>query len=87
MENGIMWLRGKIVDNETKEGKMLIAEELAKGRNERIIKEHKERMYDMRFFSLEWQAIHQKRWYGKDCNNNTCDCEELYEMDSYPTVS
>ncbi len=82
-----MWLRGKIVDNETKEGKMLIAEELTKGRNERIIKEHKERMYDMRGFSLEWQEIHQKRWYGKDCSNDECDCEELYEMDSYPTVS
>ena len=83
-----MWLRGKIVDNETKEGKMLIAEELAKGRNERIIKEHKERMYNMRFFSLEWQAIHQQRW-GEDskCGDDTCDCEELYEMDSYPTVS
>ena len=80
-----MWLRGKIVDNDDK---MLIAEERAKGRNERLIKEHKERMYNMRFFSFEWQAIHQKRW-GEDskCSNDECDCEELYEMDSYPTIS
>ncbi len=75
-----MWLKGKIVDNETKEGKMLIAEELAKGRNERLIKEHKERMYNMRFFSLEWQEIHQKRWNGDDCTNDTCDCEALYKI-------
>ena len=83
-----MWLRGKIVDNETKEGKMLIAEELKRSRDKRIVEEHKKRMYNMRFFSLEWQEIHQKRW-GEDnkCGDDTCDCEELYEMDSYPTVS
>ena len=56
--------------------KMIIAEELKSERDKRLIKEHKKRMYDMRFFSLEWQAIHQKRWDGKDCSNDTCDCEE-----------
>ena len=80
-----MWLRGKIVDNDDK---MLIAEELKRSRDKRIIEEHRKRMYDMRFFSLEWQAIHQQRW-GEDskCGDDTCDCEELYEMDSYPTIS
>ena len=51
-----------------------------------IVKEHKKKMYDMRFFSLEWQAIHQQRWDGDDCNNNTCDCEELNYEGTPPDV-
>ena len=78
-----MWLNGNIVDNDDK---MLIAEELKRSRDNRIVEEHRKRMYNMRFFSLEWQAIHQKRWYGKDCNNNTCDCEELNYEGTPPDV-
>ena len=59
---------------------MLIAEELKSEREKRLIKDHKKRMYDMRFFHLEWQEIHQKRWDGtKGCNNDTCDCEKIYK--------
>ena len=46
-------------------------------REKQIIKEHKERMYVMRFANEDWQLTHQKRcddnslcWVGK------CDCEE-----------
>ena len=46
----------------------------------KIIKKHKERMYDMRFFGSEWQEIHQKRWDGDDCSNDTCDCEKVKEV-------
>ena len=46
----------------------------------KMIKDHKKRMYDMRFFSLEWQEIHQKRWDGDDCSNDTCDCEKVKEV-------
>ena len=61
-------------------GNEMIAEELKSERAKRIVKEHKKRMYNMRFFSLEWQEIHQKRWNGNDCNDNTCDCEILYKI-------
>ena len=75
-----MWLRGKIVDNETKEGKMLIAEELKRNRDKRIVEEHRKRMYNMRGFSLEWQEIHQKRWGENSlCWDDECDCEALYK--------
>ena len=48
----------------------------------RLIKDHKKRMYDMRFFGLEWQEIHQKRW-DEDalCGEDTCDCEEIYNKE------
>ena len=44
---------------------------------QKMIEEHKRRMYNMRFFGLDWQEIHQKRWDGDDCTNDTCDCEEI----------
>ncbi len=48
-------------------------------KQEKMIKEHKKRMYDMRFFSLQWQEIHQKRWgENSKCGDDTCDCEEIY---------
>ena len=48
-------------------------------KQKKMIEEHKKHMYEMRFFGLDWQAIHQKRWDGtKGCNNDTCDCEEIY---------
>ena len=50
-------------------------------KQKKIIEKHKERMYHMRVFSLDWQEIHQKRWDGKDCSNNTCDCEEIYNKE------
>jgi hypothetical protein len=60
---------------------MIIAEELKSEREKRLIKDHKKRMYDMRFFGLEWQEIHQKRWdENAGCNENICDCEELKKL-------
>ena len=48
-------------------------------KQKRMIKDHKRRMYEMRFFNEEWQTIHQKRWDGtKGCNTNTCDCVKIY---------
>ena len=57
---------------------MLIAEELKSERYKILIKEHKERMFNMRAFGLDWQKIHQKRW-DKDtlCFDDECDCEEI----------
>ena len=47
----------------------------------KIIKNHKERMYHMREFGLNWQATHQKRW-GEDslCWEDKCDCEKVKEV-------
>ncbi len=46
----------------------------------KMIEEHKRRMYDMRFFGLDWQEIHQKRWdENSECNDDTCDCEKIYK--------
>ena len=46
----------------------------------KMIEEHKRRMYNTRFFGLEWQEIHQKRWDGTGrCNNDTCDCVKIYK--------
>ena len=39
----------------------MIAEELKSEREKRLIKDHKKRMYNMRFMGLDWQEIHQKR--------------------------
>ena len=57
---------------------MRIAEELKSERKKRLIKEHKERMFNIRAFGLDWQGIHQKRW-DKDtlCFYDECDCEEI----------
>ena len=53
-----------------------IAEEITEQRNKRIIKEHKERMFNMRFMGLEWQEIHQKRWDEDTlCFEDKCDCK------------
>ena len=58
---------------------MLIAEELKSERQKRLIKDHKKRMFNMRFMGLEWQEIHQKRWDDTaGCKEDTCDCEEIY---------
>ena len=55
-----------------------IAEEITEQRNKRIIKEHKERMFNMRFMGLEWQETHQKRWDDDTlCFVDECDCEEI----------
>ena len=57
---------------------MLIAEELKSERQKRLIKEHKERMFNMRFMGLEWQETHQKRWDDDTlCFVDECDCEEI----------
>ena len=43
---------------------------------EKMIKEHKKRMFNVRVFGLDWQATHQKRW-GEDslCWEDKCDCK------------
>ena len=47
-------------------------------KQKKIIEKHKERMYHMRVFSLDWQAIHQKRWDEDSlCWENKCDCEPV----------
>ena len=57
---------------------MLIAEELKSERDKRLIKEHKERMFNMRTFGLDWQETHQKRWDGDTlCFDDKCDCIEI----------
>ena len=56
---------------------MKITEEfqyLKSERDKRLIKEHKERMYHMRVFGLDWQEIHQKRWDDDTlCFDDKCD--------------
>ena len=51
-----------------------------KANKEQLIKEHKQRMFDMRFMGTDWQLTHQKRW-DKDslCWVDKCDCEEKNE--------
>ena len=45
----------------------------------KMVREHAKRMFNMRFFGLDWQEIHQKRWdETAGCNEDTCDCEEIY---------
>ena len=47
----------------------------------KIIKKHKERMYHMRVFGLDWQGIHQKRWDEDSlCWEDKCDCEKVKEV-------
>ena len=59
---------------------MIIAEELKSERQKRLIKDHKKRMFNMRFMGLEWQEIHQKRWDEDTlCGEDTCDCEAIEE--------
>lgn len=42
----------------------------------RTIKNHKERMFNMRVFGLDWQATHQKRWDKNSlCWEDKCDCK------------
>ena len=59
---------------------MKITEEfqyLKSERDKRLIKEHKERMYHMRVFGLDWQETHQKRWTNDTlCFDDKCDCGE-----------
>ena len=65
---------------------MKITEEfqyLKSERDKRLIKEHKERMYHMRVFGLDWQEIHQKRWADDTlCFDDKCDCEEILNNDN-----
>ena len=57
---------------------MLIAEELKKERQKRLIKDHKKRMLHMRVMGLDWQETHQKRWDNDTlCFIDECDCEEI----------
>ena len=43
---------------------------------QKMIEEHKKRMYDMRVFGLDWQATHQKRWDEDTlCFEDKCDCK------------
>ena len=45
----------------------------------KMVREHSKRMFNMRFMGLDWQEIHQKRWdENAGCNEDTCDCEEIY---------
>ena len=50
-------------------------------KQKKMIEDHKERMYHMRVFGLDWQGIHQKRW-GEDslCWEDKCDCEKVKEV-------
>ena len=58
---------------------MLIAEELKKERQKRLIKDHKKRMFNMRVMGLDLQETHQKRWDEDTlCGEDKCDCEEIY---------
>jgi len=46
-------------------------------REKQIIKEHKQRMFDMRFMGIDWQRKHQNRWDDNSlCWVDKCDCEE-----------
>ena len=46
-------------------------------RDKKLIEEHKQRMYDMRFMGIDWQLTHQKRWDDNTlCWVDKCDCEE-----------
>ena len=48
-------------------------------KKERMIKDHIKSMFNMRFFGLDWQEIHQKRWdETAGCKEDTCDCAEIY---------
>ncbi len=47
-------------------------------RDKKLIKEHKERMFNMRVMGLDWQETHQKRWDEDTlCFDDKCDCEEI----------
>ena len=50
-------------------------------KQKKMVEDHKERMYHMRVFGLDWQGIHQKRW-GEDslCWEDKCDCEKVKEV-------
>ena len=51
-----------------------------KTNKEQLIKEHKQRMFDMRFMGTDWQLTHQKRWDDNTlCWDDECDCEEKNE--------
>ena len=46
-----------------------------------MIKKHKERMYRLRVFNEDWQAIHQRRWEDDSpCWVDKCDCESVKDM-------
>ena len=58
---------------------MNFGKELKMKDKKKMIKDHKIRMYNMRFMGLDWQEIHQKRWDDvAGCKEDTCDCEEIY---------
>ena len=54
----------------------------------KMIKDHKTRMFNIRFMGLDWQEIHQKRWdENAGCNEDTCDCDEIYHKDKDISLS
>ena len=72
----IMELWQLLLRMENGENKMIKLDKLE--RDKRLIKEHKERMFNMRVMGLDWQETHQKRW-DKDtlCFDDGCVCEEI----------
>ena len=49
-------------------------------KQKKMIEIHKEHMYNMRFFGLEWQATHQRRWENNSpCWEGKCECEKVKE--------
>jgi len=50
-------------------------QELIKKQN-KMIEDHKKRMFHMRVFGLDWQATHQKRWdVDTLCFVDKCNCK------------
>ncbi len=49
-------------------------------KQKKMIETHKEHMYNMRFFGLEWQETHQRRWEDNSpCWEDKCECEKVKE--------
>ena len=47
-------------------------------KQKKMIKNHKERMFHLRVFGLDWQATHQKRWDEDTlCFEDKCDCKPV----------
>ena len=45
-------------------------------KQKKMIKNHKERMFHLRVFGLDWQATHQKRWDEDTlCFKDKCNCK------------
>ena len=58
---------------------MNFGKELKMKDKKKMVKDHIKSMFNMRFFGLKWQEIHQKRWdETAGCKEDTCDCAEIY---------